>query len=39
MDVDLDCKVQRMIFNPDKGPYLEDKTVAGKFQIEFNKDS
>jgi hypothetical protein len=39
IDVDLDCKVQRMTFNPEKGPYLEGKTVAGEFQIEFNKDS
>ncbi len=28
-----------MTFNPEKGPYLEDKSVVGKFQIEFNKDS
>lgn len=39
IDVDLDCKIQRMTFNPEKGPYLEGKTVAGEFQIEFNKDS
>jgi hypothetical protein len=37
--VDLDCKVQRMTFNPEKGPYLKDKTVTGEFQIEFNKNS
>jgi AsmA family len=37
--VDLNCKVQRMTFNPGKGPYLEGKSVVGKFQIEFNKDS
>jgi uncharacterized protein involved in outer membrane biogenesis len=39
IDVDLDCKVQRMTFNPEKGPYLKDKSVVGKFRIEFNKDS
>ncbi len=39
IDVDLDCKVQRMTFNPEKGPYLKDKSVVGEFQIEFNKDS
>jgi hypothetical protein len=39
IDADLDCKVQRMVFNPEKGPYLEGKTVVGKFRFEFNKDS
>ena len=39
IDVALDCKVQRMTFNPEKGPYLENKTVVGEFQIQFNKDS
>jgi hypothetical protein len=39
IDVDLACKIQRMTFNPGKGPFLAGKTVAGKFQIQFNKDS
>lgn len=39
INVNLDCKVQRMVFNPEKGPYLEGKSVVGKFQIEFNRDS
>ena len=39
IDADLDCRVQRMTFNPEKGPFLEEKTVTGKFQIQFNKDS
>lgn len=39
IDAELDCKVQRMTFNPEKGPFLEGKTVAGKIQIRFNKDS
>jgi hypothetical protein len=38
-DVDLDCIVQRMTFNPEKGPYLEGKSVVGEFKIEFNKGS
>ncbi len=39
IDVDLDCKVQRMTFNLEKGPFLDGKTVAGEFQIQFNKAS
>ena len=30
---------KQMTFNPEKGPFLEGKTVVGKFQIQFNKDS
>jgi hypothetical protein len=39
IDVDLDCQIQQMTFNHQKGPYLEGKTVAGEFQIAFNKQS
>jgi len=39
IDVVLNCKVQRMVFNPEKGPYLEGKSVVGDFPIEFNKGS
>jgi hypothetical protein len=39
IDVALDCIIQRMTFNPEKGPYLEGKSVIGEFRIEFNKDS
>ena len=39
IDIDLDCKVQRMTFNKEKGPFLANKTVAGEFQVFFNKDS
>lgn len=39
IDVDLNCRVRRMTFNSEKGPFLEGKTVAGKFQIQFNKAS
>ena len=35
----LDCQVQRMTFNPEKGPYLEGKTVRGEIEIQFNKAS
>ncbi len=35
----LDCKVEKMVFNPEKGPFLEGKTVVGKFQFKFNRDS
>ena len=38
IDIDLDCKVQRMTFNQEKGPFLANKTVAGEFQIFFNKE-
>ncbi len=38
-DLDLDCSVQRMTFNREKGPFLEEKTVAGIFQIQFNQAS
>jgi AsmA-like C-terminal region len=39
IDVHLDCRVQRMTFNSEKGPFLENKKVAGEFQIQFNKAS
>jgi hypothetical protein len=39
IDADLNCRVQRMVFNADKGPFLEGKTVVGKFQFQFNKAS
>ena len=39
IDVRLDCKVQRMTFNPEKGPFLKDKAVNGIFEIHFNKAS
>ena len=32
IDADLDCRIQRMTFNPEKGPFLEGKTVVGEFQ-------
>ena len=39
IDADLDCLVKQMTFNPGKGAFLNDKTVKGQFQIQFNKDS
>jgi hypothetical protein len=39
IDADLDCRIQRMTFNMDKGPFLDEKTVTGKFKFQFNKDS
>ena len=39
MDINLDCKVQRMTFNREKGPFLEGKTVVGEFQIQFGRAS
>jgi uncharacterized protein involved in outer membrane biogenesis len=39
IDADLDCLVNQMTFNREKGAFLENKTVQGKFQIQFNKDS
>ena len=39
INADLDCLVKQMTFNREKGAFLENKTVSGKFQIQFNKDS
>jgi len=39
INANLDCKIEKMVFNPEKGPFLEGKTVAGKFQFRFNRDS
>jgi uncharacterized protein involved in outer membrane biogenesis len=39
IDADLDCKVNQMTFNQEKGSFLENKTVLGRFQVQFNKDS
>jgi len=39
MNANLDCRIQQMTFNQEKGPFLEGKTVVGEFQFQFNKDS
>lgn len=36
IETSLDCRVEKMIFNAEKGPYLEGKTVVGEFQFQFN---
>ena len=38
-DLNLDCLVQAMIFNRQKGPFLENKSLQGTCRILFNKDS
>jgi hypothetical protein len=35
----LNCRIQKMTFNMEKGPYLEGKTVVGDFQFQFNPAS
>jgi uncharacterized protein involved in outer membrane biogenesis len=39
IDIEMNCRILRMTFNSEKGPFLEGKTVAGEFQIQFNKAS
>jgi len=39
IDAELDCLVKGLTFNLDKGPFLDQKAVAGNFQIHFNLDS
>jgi AsmA-like C-terminal region len=39
INIALHCIIRQMTFNKQKGPFLEGKTVAGNFKIEFNKDS
>ena len=39
IDADLQCLIKQMTFNPEKGPFLENKPVGGQFQFQFNKDS
>jgi len=38
-DLKLDCLVQAMTFNQQKGPFLKNKSVQGDFIILYNKDS
>ncbi len=35
----LDCKILKMTFNAEKGPFLAEKTVVGNFEFRFNKAS
>jgi hypothetical protein len=39
IDIALNCNIREMTFNKQKGPYLEGKTIAGNFKIEFNLDT
>lgn len=39
IEATLNCRIQKMTFNPEKGPYLEGKTVVGEFPIRFNTAS
>jgi len=39
IDANLDCMVQKMTFNTEKGPFLDKKNVKGKFRFQFNKNS
>jgi len=39
IDANLDCMVQKMTFNSEKGPFLDKKNVKGKFRFQFNKNS
>jgi uncharacterized protein involved in outer membrane biogenesis len=39
IDANLNCIVQKMTFNLQKGPFLEGKSVVGTCQIQFNKAS
>ncbi len=39
IDANLNCIAQKMIFNTEKGSFLEGKTVTGEFQFQFNRAS
>jgi hypothetical protein len=39
INLNLDCLVQSMTFRTEKGPFLENKSVIGKFRILYNKDA
>ncbi len=39
IDIDLNCIILQMTFNQEKGPFLDGKTVSGKFQVRFNENS
>jgi hypothetical protein len=39
MDLNLDCIIQAMTFKKANGPFLENKSLNGKFSIQFNKES
>ncbi len=39
IDTKLNCRIQKMTFTMEKGPFLEGKTVIGNFQFQFNRAS
>ena len=39
VDLNLDCLVHALTFNQSKGPFLENKSVQGRFSIMYNRDS
>jgi AsmA-like C-terminal region len=39
LDLNLDCVVQAMTFNQQKGPFLENKSLQGAFRVLYNRDS
>ncbi len=39
IDAQLNCMVQKLTFNKEKGPFLEKKNVKGDFRVHFNKNS
>ena len=39
IDLNLDCLVHALTFNQSKGPFLENKSVRGRFSILYNRDS
>ena len=38
LDMNLDCIVQALTFNREKGPFLENKSVQGRFRLLFDKN-
>jgi hypothetical protein len=39
IDLNLDCLVHALTFNLSKGPFLENKSLQGRFSIVYNRDS
>ncbi|HEY4965324.1 MAG TPA: hypothetical protein VII28_02950, partial [Puia sp.] len=39
LDMNLDCMVQALTFNREKGPFLENKSVQGRFRLLFDRKS
>ncbi|HET7000422.1 MAG TPA: hypothetical protein VFI33_03905, partial [Puia sp.] len=39
IDLNLDCQIDAMAFNEEKGPFLKNKPLEGRFSIFYDKDS